>query len=212
MELLLRQERPEDCRAVEELTRAAFWNRYVPGCTEHYFLRRMRSHPDFVPGLDYVALSEGTLVGSIVYCRSAIRRADDSTLPTLTFGPLSVLPDFQGQGVGSALVRKTLSLAAESGAGAVVITGDPRYYHRLGFRSAEKWDITDGDGFYSPALMALPLRPGALDHAAGRFAEPEVFSHFDQSEFDAYDAAFPSLERGQSETQRDFVFLSQLRY
>lgn len=47
--LTIRNERPEDYAAVEELTRRAFYNVYVPGCTEHYLVHIMRGHRDFLP-------------------------------------------------------------------------------------------------------------------------------------------------------------------
>ncbi len=63
---IIRPETPHDYYAVEALTREAFWNVYVPGCYEHYFVHVMRSHPDFVPELDYVLESGGKIVGSIL--------------------------------------------------------------------------------------------------------------------------------------------------
>ena len=62
---------------------------------------------------------------------------DGETLPVLSFGPLSVLPQWQGKGVGSALVRHSLKRASELGFPAVLIYGDPAFYSRLGFLAAE---------------------------------------------------------------------------
>ena len=45
---IIRVERKQDHRAVEELTREAFWNVYRPGCLEHYLLHCFRDDPDFV--------------------------------------------------------------------------------------------------------------------------------------------------------------------
>lgn len=47
--VIIRLETERDHRAVEELTREAFWNVYKPGADEHYYVHRMRSHPDFLP-------------------------------------------------------------------------------------------------------------------------------------------------------------------
>ena len=52
--LTIRLETEKDYRAVEELTREAFWNVYKPGSDEHYFVHTMRSHPDFIPELAFV--------------------------------------------------------------------------------------------------------------------------------------------------------------
>ena len=76
MEVLIRNEREEDTRAVEEVTREAFWNLYVPGCSEHYIAHTLRQHKDFIPELDYVALVDGRVVGNIMYTRA--RLANDA--------------------------------------------------------------------------------------------------------------------------------------
>ena len=55
-----------DHRAVEELTREAFWNVYKPGADEHYFVHKMRNHPDFIPELAFVLELDGKIVGSTV--------------------------------------------------------------------------------------------------------------------------------------------------
>jgi len=55
--LLIRKECENDYRQVEELTREAFWNLHVPGCDEHYLVHVMRSHSDFIPELDFVAIA-----------------------------------------------------------------------------------------------------------------------------------------------------------
>ena len=54
----IRLEKPEEYRAVENLTREAFWNVYRPGCTEHFVLHQYRNNPDFIPELDFV-MEEG---------------------------------------------------------------------------------------------------------------------------------------------------------
>ena len=56
--LTIRLETEKDYRAVEELTREAFWNVCKPGADEHYFVHQMRSHPDFIPELAFVLKKE----------------------------------------------------------------------------------------------------------------------------------------------------------
>ena len=50
---LIRNERQEEYRQVENLVRESFWNIYTPGCTEHYVLHCYRDNPDFIPLLDF---------------------------------------------------------------------------------------------------------------------------------------------------------------
>jgi putative acetyltransferase len=55
MNIAIRNETEKDFKEVENLTREAFWNLYVPGCSEHYLAHCMRNHPDFVKELDFIA-------------------------------------------------------------------------------------------------------------------------------------------------------------
>ena len=56
---IIRNETENDFRAVEELTRDAFWNVYKPGADEHYYAHMMRKHPDFIPELAFVIEKDG---------------------------------------------------------------------------------------------------------------------------------------------------------
>ena len=53
--MIIRNEEAKDFRAVEELTKLAFWNVSMPGCSEHYLAHVLRSHADFIPEMDFVA-------------------------------------------------------------------------------------------------------------------------------------------------------------
>ena len=68
--LTIRLETEKDYRAVEELTREAFWNVYKPGADEHYFVHMMRNHPDFIPELAFVLEKDGEIVGNIMYTKA----------------------------------------------------------------------------------------------------------------------------------------------
>lgn len=205
----IRNERPDEYRAVEELTREAFWNLHVPGCDEHYLLHVLRAHADFVPELDFVAYAGGELAGNIVYARSAIETTGGQRRQVLTFGPLSVLPKFQNRGVGSALVLHSLAKAAALGYGAVLIYGDPAYYVRFGFRPAQEFGIATSEGAFHPALQALELLPGALAGCEGRFFEGEAY-HIDETAAGEFDKSFPPKEKFVTESQRRFARMAGL--
>lgn len=99
----IRNERPGDWEAVETLTRRAFYNQYIPGCMEHYLVRIMRGHEDFIPGLDFVAELDGEIIGNIMYTRAWLTDAAGNEKPVLTFGPVCVAPGLQ-QGADGALL------------------------------------------------------------------------------------------------------------
>lgn len=192
--IALRPERPADFRAVEELTRNAFWNHYGPGCDEHYLAHILRDSPDFIPELDYVAVHDGQVVGNIMYTRAKIVLDRGGEREVLCFGPLAVDPDFQGQGAGGALIERTKSLAREMGYGAILILGDPDYYSRFGFVPAERYDVGTSWGVYIISLQALELRPGALADCAGYFEESGSFQ-MDPEKAAAFDERFPPREK-----------------
>lgn len=210
MNLVLRLEMPEDYREVEELTKKAFWNVHTPGCEEHYLMHIMRSTPDFIKKLSYVAEVDGKIVGNIAYSRSKILWQDGSQTQTITFGPIGVLPEVQGKGVGSALIEHTAELAREMGYSAIVIYGDPAYYRRFGFVPAEAYDTANGEGFYAAPMQVLTLAEDSLKGKGGRFFESEAFS-FNSDEVAKFDQDFPQMEKGYAPSQDRFLKLVSMR-
>lgn len=195
--MTIRLEEPNDYREVENLTREAFWNKYRPGCFEHYVLHRYRDRPEFVKELDCVIEEGGRIVAHIMYSHAQITTDDGQTVPIMIFGPVSVLPEKQGKGYGGKLIRHTLDLAEKLGCGAVAITGDPDYYHRFGFVSGSALGI-----FYdgvpreeeAPFFMVKELKPGFLRGVTGVYRDPEGYL-VDDAEVEAFDAGFPPKEK-----------------
>lgn len=210
MDVIIRNEQEADNRAVEEGVREAFWNLYVPGCTEHFIVHNLRRSDDFIPELDFVAEKEGQVVGQIIYSRCVIRDKGGGEKKVISFGPVSVLPAFQKQGIGSLLIRHTINLARDMGFPAICIYGDPRYYSRFGFRCGEKYEVKTEDDKYAVALLVLELKQGSLG-TGGRFIE-SLSLPFDPGKFAEYDASFPFKEKTETDSQREFKLLSSLRY
>jgi predicted N-acetyltransferase YhbS len=189
----IRRETPADHRAVENLTREAFWGSEGPRCNEHLLVHRLRDADSFVPELDLVAEADGVVVGHVVYTRAQVVGAD-AAWDVLTFGPLSVLPACQGTGVGGALMRHSLAEAARLGHRAVVVYGHPDYYPRFGFVRGADVGITGPGGATFDALMAVALVDGGLDGVRGEFREDPVFHDLDPDDVAAFDSGFPPKE------------------
>jgi predicted N-acetyltransferase YhbS len=202
MELTLRLEARADYRAVEELTREAFWDVHYPGCDEHLLAHHLREAEAFVPELDFVAVRQNEIIGNIMYVKA--RAAEHRVL---TFGPVSVLPSYQNQGVGTALIEHTKARAREMGYPGILIYGDPVYYGRFGFRPSKTYGITNHEGRYPAALLALELYPRALDAVTGAFDEGRIYE-VDQTELAEYEKSFPKKEKGFSPSQERFKELS----
>ena len=207
MNIQIRLEQPGDHRTVEELTREAFWNLYVPGCSEHLLVHKLRSNPAFIPELNFVALKDDRSVGNIVFCYAAIKEDAGNQRAVITFGPVSVLPEFQKQGIGAALIQHALKTAADLGYTAVLIYGDPAYYPRFGFRSAKEFNIRTSEGKFLEALMALELSDGALASVSGCFFEGEAYN-VDEEELVKFEKTFPHKEKFVTESQKRFLELS----
>lgn len=82
-EFTIRLETIKEQREVENLTREAFWNVYIPGCKEHYVLNQYRSNPDFIPELNFVMEVEGRIIGHVMYSKAEIVKEDGSVQTSL---------------------------------------------------------------------------------------------------------------------------------
>lgn len=193
--LTFRPETPRDYDAVEFLTREAFFNKYKPGCDEHYLLHILRGSDAVVSELCDVCEMDGEIVGHILYTRASVTSDSGEVFPVLVFGPISVRPDMQGQGIGSQLITRTLLRARALGWRGVVITGDPAYYGRFGFRPASDFHILYEDGSSSPELMAAELGEGRLSGVTGRVAFAPEYTSIQEADVLAFDARFPARER-----------------
>lgn len=202
-EYALRLETEQDYRETENVVREAFWNRYVPGCDEHYLTHVMRDHPDFLPDLDYVAAAGNRILGCILFTRSKLRNAAGAEIEAATFGPVCVLPEYQRLGIGSALIRKGIDRAKETGFPAIVIYGDPSNYCRHGFVNGKDCGVSDAEGRFPYALLALALDRSKLPGAGWRFHGSGVFS-VDAEESRKFDAGFPPKERKATPAQTVF--------
>jgi len=199
MNVLLRLEEEKDYNSVENLTREAFWNVYKPGCDEHLLIHNMRKTKEFVKDLDYVTIFNDEIIGNIVYAKSKIIDINRE-YDVLTFGPVSVLPMYQRKGIGKKLIEHTITKAQEMGFIAILIYGNPQYYERFGFRNTKEYTITDMEGNYIDALMALELYPNSLENIHGKFFEGEAYK-IDKKELEIFEKNFPYKEKLVLDTQ-----------
>ncbi len=196
-DITIRPETESDDRAVENLTREAFWNVYRPGCMEHYVLHCFRTDPAFVPELDLVMELDGTLIGHIMYARSEIACSDGRALPIMTFGPISIAPEYKRQGYGKCLLNYSMEKAKEMGAGALAITGNILFYGKSGFVPAKSKGIRYADDPDASYLLIKELTPGFLSGISGTYKDPEGYfvCERDPDGFAQFEATFPEKEK-----------------
>ena len=203
----IRNEEERDYKKVEEVTRAAFWNLYVPGCDEHYLTHIMRSHEDFIRDLDFVIEVDGEIVGNIMYTKAKLIDESVEEKDILTFGPVCILPEYQRAGYGKKIIEHSFDKAAALGFDVIVIFGNPGNYVSRGFKSCKKYNICVSDGGYPAAMLVKELKPGALDGRKWIYHQSAVYE-IDQEEARRFDDSLEKWEKKHLPCQEEFYILS----
>ena len=203
----IRNERAADHKTVEDITRKAFYNVYVPGCMEHYLVHIMREHEDFVPELDLVAELDGEIIGNIMYTKAKLTDSQGEEKEILTFGPVSILPRYQRKGYGKMLIEESLERAVRLGYDAVVIFGSPANYVSCGFECCKKYNVCVEGGKYPPAMLVKELKPGALDGRKWQYSDSPVM-YVDEKKAAAYDDSLEKMEKKWMPSQEAFYIMS----
>ena len=167
--LEIRPERPGDEDAKAEDTRRAF-----EGEEETGIIEAVRGSGYFIPELSLVAEQDGKIIGHVMFSIITLVRFDRPAEKILSLAPMSVDPEMQKQGIGTALVKAGMEKAAELGHTVVVVIGHPEYYPRFGFRQARPIGFDIGMDVPDAAFMVAGLQPDALQDTAGmiQFSPP----------------------------------------
>ncbi|MCI5730398.1 MAG: N-acetyltransferase, partial [Eubacterium sp.] len=190
--IIIRLEKKEEYREVENLVRESFWNVYRPGCLEHYVLNRLRTDEAFVPELDFVMEKDGKLIGQNMFMRAKIQADDGRDIPIMTMGPIGIAPEFKRQGYGKILLDYSLEKAAELGAGALCFEGNIDFYGKSGFTFASEFGIRYHglpEGEDASFFLCKELIPGYLDGVTGEYATPQGY-FVDEAEAENFDKQF----------------------
>ena len=208
--LTIRLETEKDFRAVEELTRNAFWNVYKPGADEHYYVHMMRNHPDFIPELAFVLETEGRIIGNIMYTKAWLEDESGSRKEILSFGPLCIAPEYQRQKLGKLLIEKSFEAALKMGYDVNINFGNPGNYVSRGFVSCRKKNVSfiTGDNFPT-ALLVCELVPGVLDGRRWKFIPSDAADCCENTDaVEAFDSTFPPKEKSWMPSQEEFYIYS----
>lgn len=117
--------------------------------------------------LSLVAVIEKRVVGHIMFTPVTAQDATGA-IKGMGLAPMAVLPEFQLQGVGSALVEHGLTRLRVDGCPFVIVLGHPEYYPRFGFQPASRFNLRcQWDGVPDAAFMVQALKPDALDGIEG---------------------------------------------
>ena len=170
--MIVRPQRPDDYEAARHIYAAAFARRESPERVplEVGIFEALWEAGDVIPELSFTALTEdGTAVGHVTASRATV-----ATESVVAVGPIGVLPEHQGLGIGSALMEALLTAADAAEVPMIVLLGAPQYYSRFGFRPAQELDVISPEPTWGDAFQARPLT-AYTPALAGRFEYAPAF-------------------------------------
>ena len=194
---IIRLEKEEEHRELENLIRESFWNVYRPGCMEHYVIHRLRNDSAFVQELDFVMEMDGKLIGQNMFMRALIKADDGREIPIMTMGPICITPELKRKGYGKVLLDYSLEKAKELGCKAVCFEGNIDFYGKSGFAPAGTFGIRYHglpEGEDASFFLCKELLPGYLDGITGEYATPQGY-FVDEAEAEVFDQEFPPKEK-----------------
>jgi putative acetyltransferase len=125
---------------------------------------------DTLPEFSFTALTDGGVVGHVTASQATV-----ATDPVVAVGPIGVLPDHQGIGIGSALMEALLAAADAADLPLIVLLGAPQYYGRFGFRPAKELGVIPPEPEWGDGFQARPLT-AYTESVAGLFQYASAFS------------------------------------
>ena len=165
--------RAEDATDHDEI--ASVVSRAFGSPNEAQLVAAIRASSNYVPSWSLVATVDRRVVGHVMVSYVILRDgASEHRVPSLS--PLSVDPDHQARGIGSAMVRAVAAVVDAAGEPLIVLEGSPWYYSRFGFEYAVPLGITIKLPDWAPAEAAQVLRLNRYDPAIrGELVYPQAF-------------------------------------
>ena len=195
--LIIRNEKKEDYRTVENLIRESFWNVYRPGCLEHYVIHTLRNDKAFIPELSFVMELDGKIIGQNMFMRANIKADDGRDIPIMTMGPICITPELKRKGYGKILLDYSLEKAREYGCKALCFEGNIDFYGKSGFTFASDYGIRYHglpEGEDASFFLCKELEKGYLNGITGEYATPQGY-FVDEAAAEEFDKTFPCKEK-----------------
>jgi len=140
---------------------------------------------------------DGRLVGQNIFMHANIHADDGRDIPIMAMGPICIIPEFQGKGLGKALLDFSLDKATELGCGALCFEGSINFYGKSGFSYASNFGIRYHglpEGADASFFLCRELIPGYLDNITGEYTTPQGY-FVDETAAAEYDKSFPYKEK-----------------
>ncbi|MXO06862.1 GNAT family N-acetyltransferase [Flavobacterium sp. HBTb2-11-1] len=174
MEIILRQENKKDFESVFQLIEKAFEKEEYSDHKEQFLVERLRNSDAFIPELSIVAELDNKIVGHILFTKLKIKN-DLNSFESLALAPVSVLPEFQGKGIGSKLILQGHEKAKSLGYKSVILLGHQDYYPRFGYELCEKYHIKMPFDVPAENCMVIALAEDGLKDVNGEVVYPKAF-------------------------------------
>ncbi|WP_264551749.1 GNAT family N-acetyltransferase [Flavobacterium sp. N2038] len=174
MEIKLRQESKKDYECVFQLIEKAFEKEEYSDHREQFLVERLRDSEAFIPELSIIAEVDGKITGHILFTKLEIKNQSQS-FQSLALAPVSVLPEFQGKGIGSKLILYGHDVAKKLGYKSVILLGHQDYYPRFGYEVCEKYHINMPFDVPAENCMVIALTEDGLKGVSGEVVYPKAF-------------------------------------
>ena len=200
---IIRNERKEEQREVENLVRESFWNVYRPGCLEHYVLNQLRNDKAFIHELNFVMKKDSKIIGQNMFMHAVIKADDGRDIPILTMGPICIANELKRQGYGKILLDYSLEKATGMGFGAICFEGNIGFYSKSGFTYASEFGIryhdlpADADASF---FLCKELKKGYLKGVTGEYTPPQGY-FVNEDDAENFDKQFSPKEKLKLPTQ-----------
>ena len=154
--MLIRRENKSDYEKIYDVVKDAFKSAEHADGNEQELVCDLRSGDSYIPELSLVAEIEGIIVGYIIFTKARV-----GEVPVVALAPLSVIPEYQRKGIGTALVKEGHRIAADLGFAYSVVLGSENYYPKFGYVPADTVGIQAPFDVPSENFMAYKLRKDA---------------------------------------------------
>lgn len=170
MNIQIRPEHKNDISSISMINDMAFGQE-----AEGNLIVKLRKNKNFIKDLSLVACMGNEIIGHILFSKIIIKN-DTEEFESLALAPMAVIPEFQGLGIGSQLIKKGLEKAIKLGYESVIVLGHENYYPRFDFTPASQFKISCPFEVPDANFMAIELKKGNLDSVSGCVVYPKEFN------------------------------------
>lgn len=154
--MIIKQETSTDYEEIYNVVKKAFLNAEHRDGNEQDLVNELRKGDAYIPELSLVAKIDDQIVGHIMFTQAAVGK--DSVL---VLAPLAVLPEYQRQGIGKALINQGHEIALKLGYEYIVVLGSEDYYPKFGYMPANQLGINIPEGIPTINFMTIKLNENA---------------------------------------------------